>query len=109
MKAYLSSPSLLSKVEKGDPLSLYVSVTEETISAVLVKDVEGQQHPVYYVKRCLNNAETRYSLSEKLILSVVLARIRLKQYFEGNVISVQTNYPIKAILRKPDLSGRMNK
>ena len=46
LKAYLSSSPLLAKVEKGDPLSLYVFVTEETISAVLVKDIEGQQHPL---------------------------------------------------------------
>ena len=80
-----------------------------TLSAVLVKEFEAQQHPVYYVSTRLNDAETRYSLIEKLVLSLVLACTKLKHYFEDHLISVQTNYPIKAILRKQDLSGRMSK
>ena len=42
-------------------------------------------------------------------MSLVLSRKKLKQYFEDHVISVQTNYSIKSILRKPNLSGQINK
>ncbi|XP_074277845.1 uncharacterized protein LOC141601456 [Silene latifolia] len=48
LKLYLSFPSLLPKPEKGEPLSVYLSVTDTAVSAVLVKEQEGQQHPVYY-------------------------------------------------------------
>ena len=51
LKEYLSSPPLLSKTEKGEPLSLYLSVTEHLGSAVLVKEVDSLQHLVYYVSK----------------------------------------------------------
>ena len=35
--------------------------------------------------------------------------VKLRPYFEGHHIFVKTNLPIKAVLRKPDLFGRMNK
>ncbi|XP_074300810.1 uncharacterized protein LOC141632132 [Silene latifolia] len=38
LKQYLSTPSLLSKSEQGEPLYLYLSVTEVAVSAVLVRE-----------------------------------------------------------------------
>ncbi|XP_074299945.1 uncharacterized protein LOC141631131 [Silene latifolia] len=37
--------ALLSKPEPGEPLSLYLSVTEVAVSAVLVREQEGVKHP----------------------------------------------------------------
>ncbi|KAI3824953.1 hypothetical protein L1987_06426 [Smallanthus sonchifolius] len=48
LKEYLSSAPLLMKPEDGEPLSLYLAVSRNSVSAVLVKDHEGQQHPAYY-------------------------------------------------------------
>ena len=97
------------KPEDGEPLSLYLAVSRTTISAVLVKDHEEQQHPVYYVSKSLLDAETRYSHLEKLILALVMASTKLRHYFEIHRIHIKTNYPIKSVLRKPELSGRMAK
>ncbi|KAI3812246.1 hypothetical protein L1987_16953 [Smallanthus sonchifolius] len=47
------------KPEDGEPLSLYLAVSRSTVSVVLVKDHEGQQHLVYYVSKSLLPAETR--------------------------------------------------
>ena len=109
LKGYLFSAPLLMKPEDGEPLSLYLAVSRTTISVVLVKDHEGQQHPVYYVSKSLLDAETRYSHLEKLILALVMASTKLRHYFETHRIHVKTNYPIKSVLRKPELSGRMAK
>ncbi|XP_074299042.1 uncharacterized protein LOC141630059 [Silene latifolia] len=62
LKHYLSTPPLLSKPEQGEPLYLYLSVTEAAVSAVLVREHE-----------------------------------------------VVTNYLLRTIIRKPELSGRMVK
>ncbi|KAD4585878.1 hypothetical protein E3N88_23479 [Mikania micrantha] len=109
LKEYLSSPSLLMRPEDGEPLSLYLAVSRTTVSAVLVKDHQGSQHPVYYVSKSLVDAETRYSHLEKLILALVMASTKLRHYFETHRIHIKTNYPIKSVLRKPELSGRMAK
>jgi ribonuclease HI len=109
LKKYLSTPPLLVKPEDGEPLYLYMAVSSNAISAVLVKDLEGQQHPVYYVSKSLLDAEKRYSHLEKLILALVMASTKLRHYFETHAIHVRTNYPIKCVLRKPEMSGRMAK
>ncbi|KAK9070324.1 hypothetical protein SSX86_010725 [Deinandra increscens subsp. villosa] len=109
LKEYLSSAPLLMQPVKGEPLSLYLAVSGSSVSVVLVKDHEGQQHPVYYVSKTLLDAETRYSYLEKLILALVMASQKLRHYFETHVIYVKTNYPVKCVLRKPEMSGRMAK
>ncbi|XP_074300526.1 uncharacterized protein LOC141631802 [Silene latifolia] len=56
-----------------------------------------------------NHGETRYTSFEKLVLALVTASYKLRPYFESHIIHVVTNYPLKTIMRKPELSGRMTK
>ncbi|XP_074313904.1 uncharacterized protein LOC141649105 [Silene latifolia] len=67
------------------------------------------QHPVYYISKSLLPAETRYTPFEKLVLALVTALYKLRPYFKSHTIYVVTNYPLKMIMRKPELSGRMTK
>ena len=105
LKDYLSSAPLLMKPEDKEPLSLYLAVSGNVVSAVLVKEHEGHQHPIYYVSKSLLDAESRYSYLEKLILALIMASTKLRHYFETHPIHVITNYPIKTVLRRPELSG----
>ncbi|XP_059664238.1 uncharacterized protein LOC132310012 [Cornus florida] len=57
----------------------------------------------------MTDAEARYSKTEKIILALVYAKRKLRHYFESHSIVVLTNYPMQAILSKPDLSGRITK
>ncbi|XP_074299868.1 uncharacterized protein LOC141631042 [Silene latifolia] len=109
LKSYLSTPPLLAKSEQREPLFLYLSVTEVAVSAVLVKEQEEVQNPVYYISKSLLPAETRYTSFEKLALALVTTSHKLRSYFESHTIHVITNYPLKIIMRKPELSGRMTK
>lgn len=40
-------------------------------------------------------------------MAVVVTSRKLRQYFQGHPIIVNTNYPIKRVLKKLDLAGRM--
>jgi hypothetical protein len=77
------------------------------MSSALVQEVEGEEKPVYFVSKILKGAETRYQKIEKLALAVVSTARRLRQYFQVHQIIIKTDYPIKQVLRKPDLAGRM--
>ena len=44
-----------------------------------------------------------------MVLALVTAKKKLRHYFESHPITVVTNYPIRQILSKPDLSGRLTK
>ncbi|XP_074297785.1 uncharacterized protein LOC141628558 [Silene latifolia] len=56
LKHYPSTPPLLSKPEQGEPLFLYLAVTEVEVSAVLVREQGKEQKPVYYVRKFLQPA-----------------------------------------------------
>ncbi|XP_010676986.1 uncharacterized protein LOC104892696 [Beta vulgaris subsp. vulgaris] len=109
LKQYLMTPPLLSKPIADEPLQLYVAVSESSVSAVLAREGQDGRLPVYYVSKSLVDAETRYSSLEKFVLAIVTASKKLKHYFEAHSICVKTNYPVKSILRHPELTGRMSK
>ncbi|XP_020231103.1 uncharacterized protein LOC109811707 [Cajanus cajan] len=48
-----------------------------------------------------------YSTIEKPALALVTAARRLRPYLQSHQVVVKTDYPIKQILRKPELAGRM--
>ena len=60
---------------------------------------------VYYISKCLVDAETRYLKMEKLDLALVIATRKLRPYFYSHPIWVLTNYPLRQVLQKPDASG----
>nr|KYP38476.1 Gypsy retrotransposon integrase-like protein 1 [Cajanus cajan] len=78
----------------------------EAISAGLIREHDGQQQPIYFISRVLQDAERRYQLLEKVALALMYAARRLRQYFQSTVV-VQTDCPIAKVLRKPELAGRM--
>jgi hypothetical protein len=97
----------------GEDLYLYLAVSEHSTSAVLVRQEssgEGiDQQPIYYISKTLLPAETRYLPIEKLALALVTAKRKLLPYFQSFTIIVVTEYPLKAVLRKADLSNRLCK
>ena len=107
LKEYMSSAPLLTTPEEGQPLFLYLAVSDHAVSSVLVKERDGEQQPVYYVSKTLLDAQTRYSPLEKLAWALVMTSRKLVQYFQAHTIVVITEHPLKAVLRKADLSGRI--
>lgn len=99
----------LASAEVGETLYLYLAVAEETISAVLVKEKPGVQYLIYYVSKVLHGPESRYSLTEKLVLCLVHAARRLKSYFMAHPICVKTDQPLCQILNKSEASTRLTK
>ncbi|KAK4385515.1 Transposon Tf2-12 polyprotein [Sesamum angolense] len=73
LKKYLVSPPLLTKLETGETLYLYLAVSENAVSSVLVRQENREHLPVYYVSKVLQGAEPKYSQIEKLALSLVIA------------------------------------
>ncbi|GAU43183.1 hypothetical protein TSUD_301490 [Trifolium subterraneum] len=74
---------------------------------ILSRPEQGEEKPLYFISRTLRGAETRYQKIEMLSLAVVVTARRLRQYFQSHKLIVKTDYPIKNVLRKPDLAGRM--
>ena len=81
LKAYLSSPPLLSLSQPGEELFLYLAVSPAAISAALFREEEKVQKPVYYASRALRGVEERYPPMEKLVFALVTVARKLKPYF----------------------------
>ena len=90
LKTYLSSPPILVSPIEGELLTLYLAVSDFSTSAVLVRDKERVQHPVYYYSQALRGEEERCPKMEKLILALVTAARKLRPYFQAHTIEVPT-------------------
>ena len=81
LKAYLSSPPLLSPSQPGEELFLYLAISLAAISAALIKEEDKVQKLVYYASRAFRGAEERYLPMEKLAFALFMVARKLKPYF----------------------------
>ncbi|GLU06784.1 hypothetical protein SLE2022_237810 [Rubroshorea leprosula] len=102
LKSYLSSPPLLTKAVDGEILYLYLGISDEAISSVLVREEARQQKLIYYINSVLHGAELRYPIAEKAALAVVTSARKLRPYFQSHPIIVLTDQPLRQILQKPE-------
>ncbi|CAA7037718.1 unnamed protein product [Microthlaspi erraticum] len=107
LKEYLTTPPILAKLEEGETLLLYIAISSTAVSGVLVREDQGEQRPVFYVSKTLNDAGTRYPTLEKLALAVVILARKLRPYFQSHSITVFTSQPLRQILHGPNQSRRM--
>ncbi|XP_063938044.1 uncharacterized protein LOC135147920 [Daucus carota subsp. sativus] len=107
IKTYLSKPPILTKALPGEPLYLYLSAGPLAVGAALIREEAGQQKPVYYVSQVLKDAETRYPNLEKFAFALITASRKLRHYFQGREIRIVTNQPLRKIIHKLDISGRL--
>jgi hypothetical protein len=80
------------------------------IEVVLMQVMEGKEHVITYLSRCLIDAETRYSFIEKLCLSLFYVCSKLRHYVLSStcVVACQANV-IRHMLQQLILSGRIRK
>ncbi|GKV35525.1 hypothetical protein SLEP1_g43782 [Rubroshorea leprosula] len=107
LKRYLASAPLLSKPVEGESLYLYLGVTAEAISSVLLREENKNQKPICYVSKVLQGAEQNYPLAEKAAFALIYTARKLRAYFQSHQIVVYTDLPLRKILQKPELSGRL--
>jgi hypothetical protein len=107
LKGVLASPPILSKLDPGQMLYLYLAVADEAVSDALVKEESRTQSPIYFVSKALQGSELNYQRLEKVAYSLLLASRRLRPYNQCQPVTVRTNQPIRQVLHKPDLASRM--
>ncbi|XP_061360568.1 uncharacterized protein LOC133304534 [Gastrolobium bilobum] len=107
IKKQLASPPVLTRPREGEALIIYLSVGDVAVSSVLVQENEEGQQPIYFVGRLLQGAELKYQKLEKAAFALLISAKRLRAYFQGHQIVVRSDLPIRHILHKPDLAGRM--
>ncbi|GJV55212.1 reverse transcriptase domain-containing protein [Tanacetum coccineum] len=69
----------------------------------------GTDHGSILGIRALQDPELNYTPMEKLVISLVFAAKRLRRYFQAHPIAVIIDQPIKKIISRPDVAGRLKK
>nr|GEV39818.1 reverse transcriptase domain-containing protein [Tanacetum cinerariifolium] len=82
-------------------------VTSEGIKPCLDKTAAVLQLPSSWTIK--EGPRLNYTPIEKLVLSLVFAAKRLRWYFQAHPITVITDQPIKQIMSRPDVAGRLQK
>jgi hypothetical protein len=111
LKATLAHTPILTPPRGGEPLYLYVMVTTQVVSAVIVveRTEEGHalpiQRPVYYISEVLSKTKARYPQIQKLLYGVVFTQHKLRHYFDAHPVIVVSSFPLGEIIRNTDAAG----
>jgi hypothetical protein len=85
------------------------------VSAVIVVERADEGHallvqrPVYYISEVLSETKAWYPHIQKLLYAVVLARRKLRHYFEAHPVTVVSSFPLGEIIHNPNAAGRIAK
>ena len=107
LKAYLSSPPLLSPSRPREELFLYLAVSPTAVNTTLVREEDNVQKPVYYASRALRGAEERYPPMEKLAFALVTVARKLKPYFPAHTVIFLTDKPLRQAMSNLEATGRL--
>ena len=109
VKQHLASLPRLASVSSGEKLSIYLAASQHAVSSILTKEASREQLLVYYVSHILNGPEERYQPIERLALALMLTAQKLRPYFQAHPIEVITDQPLRQVLSKFDVAGRLLK
>jgi len=107
IKRNLSTLPILVSPPPQATLLVYLAVAHSAVNSVLVYEEGKKQSLVYFTSRTLQPIEERYQVIEKLVLALVFSARRLRHYCRSYQMVVNIDYPIKQILRRPKLTGRI--
>ena len=95
-----SSSASVGQSSRGGKLLVYLVVSPQAVSAVLLAERESVQVSVYFVSHVLKDTEYRYSLVEKFGMALLMANRKLRPYFLAHSILDYTDHPLKQVLQK---------
>nr|GEW93317.1 reverse transcriptase domain-containing protein [Tanacetum cinerariifolium] len=80
MKQLIAELPMLTTPMEKEELFVYLAAEKETVSAVLMTEMEAKQMPIYFFRRALRGPKLNYTSMEKLVLALVHASKRLKDF-----------------------------
>ena len=64
---------------------------------------------MYFISEVLSDSKTRYPQIHKLLHIVLIAKRKLRHYFESHPLIVVTSFPLGEVVQNQDATGRIAK
>jgi ribonuclease HI len=113
LRNYLEETTVMSKPSPKAELLLYIAATDTAVSAALVEErMEAdtlKQLPIYYIFEALSGSKLFYSEMEKMAYAVVMAKRKLRHYFQSHNILVPTAFALRDMFENKESTGRIGK
>ncbi|XP_048132952.1 uncharacterized protein LOC125314539, partial [Rhodamnia argentea] len=112
IKEYLVQPRVLVPPIPNVPLTLYPTVHDESLGALLAQTnpKDRKERAIYYLSKKFTTSEVKYPAVERTCVALVRVLHRLRRYtLHYHIELVTENDPIKYLLEKPTLLGKMAK
>lgn len=91
-KELLVNAPILQFPDFSRPFILTTDASNYALGAVLSQGAVGNDKPIAYASRTLNDAETRYSTTEKELLAIVWAVKHFRPYLYGRKFTIFTDH-----------------
>ena len=58
-KKYMTEPPLFSTLDDGELFYVYLTLFKYAASSVLLREVDGEEHPIYFVSKTFTDCQIR--------------------------------------------------
>lgn len=108
LKTALTTTPVLSCPDFTREFKIQCDASNKGVGAVLIQDIDGIEKPIAYISRKLSERETRYSTSERELLSVIYAVEQFRPYVEGCHFKIITDHSaLQWLYKTKDPHGRL--
>ncbi|GJV43695.1 reverse transcriptase domain-containing protein [Tanacetum coccineum] len=108
LKRNLTEAPILIAPNWNEPFELMCDASDFALGAVLGQRHEKHFRPIHYASKTMNEAESRYTTTEKEMLAVVYAFEKFRSYLVMNKCTVYTDHSaLKYLFAKKDSKARL--
>ncbi|GJQ99279.1 reverse transcriptase domain-containing protein [Tanacetum coccineum] len=108
LKKNLTEAPILIAPDWNEPFELMCDASDFALGAVLGQRHEKHFRPIHYASKTMNEAESRYTTTEKEMLVVVYAFEKFRSYLVMNKCTVYTDHSaLKYLFAKKDSKARL--
>lgn len=108
LKTLLTTAPLVTCPDYSKPFIIQCDASSSGVGAVICQKVDNAEQPIAYLSRKLNDRESKYSTSERELLSIVHAIEKFRPYIDGTHFTVVTDHSALQWLHKmKDPHGRL--
>ena len=90
------------------PFEIMCDASDYVVGAVLGQKKEKKLHAIYYASKTLDEAQSKYTTTEKEFLAVVFAFEKFRSYLVGSKVIVYTDHAaVRYLMEKKDAKPRL--